>query len=66
MKWLVDAWHARNEARHVEAEQLFEAAIADAHNNGFLNDEALGLRMAGEYFFERNLPGAAAGYFRQT
>lgn len=62
MKLLVDAWEARNEGRHRDAEKLFEASIADARENGFLNDEALGLRMAGEYFLELDMPRAARGY----
>jgi len=66
MKLLVDAWHARNEGRHFDAERLFEAAIADARTNGFLNDEALGLRMAGEYFLERGMPRAASGYITEA
>ena len=62
MKLLVDAWEARNEGRHVDAENLFEASTADARENGFLNDEALALRMFGEYFLERNMHRAAKGY----
>ncbi|HEY0136899.1 MAG TPA: AAA family ATPase, partial [Nannocystis sp.] len=66
VKLLVDAWQARNDGRHADAERLFEAAIADARAHGFLNDEALGLRMAGEYFCERGLARAARGYLEDA
>ncbi|WP_434424216.1 AAA family ATPase [Nannocystis pusilla] len=61
VKLLVDAWQARNEGRHGDAERLFEAAIAHAHEHGFVNGEALGLRMLGEFMLERGLVRTARG-----
>lgn len=72
MKLLVDACEAWKDARHAEAERLFGTAIVDAHQNGFINDEALGLRLLGEYNLSRgeiplgraHLREAARAYLR--
>src|SRR5262249_2742328 len=45
MKLLVDACEAWKEGRDAMAQALFHDAIVDAHENGFVSDEALSLRL---------------------
>jgi len=64
MKLLVDACEAWREGRQADAERLFSDAITDAHSNGFANDEALGLRLFGEYSLERGRQPLALAYLQ--
>jgi predicted ATPase/signal transduction histidine kinase/CheY-like chemotaxis protein len=53
VKRLAEAGDARAAGRHDEAERLYDEAIEDARANGFLHNEALGLRLAGEHALAR-------------
>jgi signal transduction histidine kinase len=59
----VDAWRA---GRNDEGERLFHAAIMDAHENGFLNNEALAQRLLGEYYEECGKPPLARAHLREA
>jgi len=62
LKLLIDACEAWKNGRHLDAERLFDEAIVDAHRHGFLNDQALGLRLLGEYSLERGKEPLARAY----
>lgn len=66
LKLLVDACEARAEKRHQEAELLYDEAIEDARKNGFVNDEGLGLRLAGEHHLELGRTRGARAYLRDA
>ena len=66
MKLLVDAAEARAGAQHDEAARLYDAAIEDAHENGFVTGEALGLRLAGEHYLALGRARVARAYLRDA
>lgn len=66
MKLIVDACEAWRQARHDDAVRLFHCAIEQAHRHGFSNDEALGLRLLGEFCFERGQLPLARAYLRDA
>ena len=66
MKLLVDAGEARAEARYPEAERLYNEAIEDARRSGFVNDEGLGLRLAGELHLSLGQERVARAYLREA
>lgn len=53
MRLLAAAGLAQRTGEHDEAERLYREAIEDARRRGFTNDEALGLRLLGEYHLAR-------------
>ena len=66
IKLLVDAGEARADARYEEASRLYDEAIEQAHRNGFVSSEALGLRLAGEHYLARGRPRIARAYLRDA
>jgi hypothetical protein len=50
---LVDLEIARIEGRVLEAEQLYEKAISSAHDNGFVNNEAIAYELAARFYTAR-------------
>jgi len=63
---LSDAGRARREGQHEEAERLYDEAIDSARKHGFVNDEALGLRLAGEHYLARKRTRIARMYLRDA
>ena len=63
MRLLVDAERARLDGNVEEAERLYDEAIEDAQANGFVNGEALGLRLAGELALARRKKRFAKAYW---
>ncbi|PTL78245.1 ATP-binding sensor histidine kinase [Vitiosangium sp. GDMCC 1.1324] len=61
---LVSAELARIEGRHLEAMKLYEQAIAGAHREEFLQDEALANERAGRYFCTAGSKRLADVYLR--
>jgi len=69
---LVAAEIARIEGRELDAERLYERAIASAHANGFINNEALANELAARFYAQRGferfanllLRNARYGYLR--
>jgi predicted ATPase/signal transduction histidine kinase len=59
---LVSAELARVTGRTLDAEALYEEAIQTAHREGFLQDEALGLELAGRFNRARSWGRAAEMY----
>jgi PAS domain S-box-containing protein len=57
---LVDAEIARVEHRDVDAMRLYEGAIRQARENGFVKNEALADELAAQYYLSRGIE--AAGY----
>lgn len=50
---LVEAERARIEKRFGDARELYDEAIASAHENEFLNEEALAYELAGRFYLQR-------------
>jgi PAS domain S-box-containing protein len=50
---LIEAEMARLEGRVLEAEQLYEQAIRSAHDNGFVNNEAIAYELAARFYAAR-------------
>jgi predicted ATPase/signal transduction histidine kinase/CheY-like chemotaxis protein/HPt (histidine-containing phosphotransfer) domain-containing protein len=63
---LVAAEHARISGRHVEAGEYYDKAIALAHENEFLNDEALAYELAGKFYLARSQTKIAQGYLHDA
>ena len=63
---LIAAELARLEGRLGEVEDLYEAAIASAHDGGFLHHEALANELAGAHQLARGRPRAARGYYQEA
>jgi len=66
MRLLMDAGCARLEGRLHEAEHLYIEAIEDAHRNGFLSSEALGMRLLGELYLAQKRPRVAQTCLRDA
>lgn len=66
MVTLCNACKAWKENRLEEARQFFDAAILDAHENGYLNNEALGLRLLGEFDETRGHRPQARAHLREA
>lgn len=66
MALLIDAVNAWKASRHEEAERQFLAAIMDAHENGFLNNEALAQRLLGEYYETQGRAPLARAHLREA
>ncbi|WP_437725643.1 AAA family ATPase [Sorangium sp. So ce861] len=63
---LTEAREAQAAGRHEDAERLYDEAIEHAHRQGFVNGEALGLRLAGEYLLGRGRARMARAYLRDA
>lgn len=63
---LVGAELARIEGKEMEAEHLYEKAIRSAHENGFLQNEAIANDLAARFFAGRSLDRIAATYAREA
>jgi predicted ATPase/signal transduction histidine kinase len=63
---LVLAELARVEGREMDAMRLYEEAIRAAHENGFIQNEALSNEVAGRFCLKRNLEKVAHSYFRDA
>jgi len=59
---LVDAEIARIEGRVLEAEQLYEKAIRSAHDNGFVNNEAIAYELSARFYAARGFQTFADAY----
>jgi PAS domain S-box-containing protein len=57
---------ARLEGRDLEAMRLYEEAIALAHTNGFVHNEALANELAARFYMARGFEKIAGGYLRET
>ena len=63
---LVAAEAARIEGRALDAERLYEEAIASARANGFLHNEAIAKEVAGRFYAERGFESIARMYLRDA
>ena len=63
---LVSAEIARIEGRVLEAEQLYEQAIRSAHNNGFVNNEAIAYELAARFYAARGFQKFADCIFARS
>ncbi|AKU98708.1 Signal transduction histidine kinase CheA [Labilithrix luteola] len=63
---LVDAEVARIEDRPLDAERLYEEAIAEGRAQGFVQNEALANELAARFHAARNLPTIARAYLRNA
>ena len=63
---LVGAEMARIEGRVLEAEQLYEQAIRSAHNNGFVQNEAIAYEVAARFYAARGFQKFADAYVREA
>ncbi|XYH93327.1 AAA family ATPase [Sorangium sp. So ce1128] len=66
MRLLVDAGRARLAGDHDTAARRYDEAIEDARRNGFINGEALGLRLAGEHRLSLDKARLARAYLREA
>ncbi len=63
---LAGAEIARLEGNTLEAERLYEQAIASAHANGFIHHEALGLECAARFYAARGFGKIARAYWQDA
>jgi signal transduction histidine kinase len=63
---LVLAEFARIQGREMDAMRLYEEAIRAAHENGFIQNEALTNEIAGRFCLNRTLEKVADGYLRDA
>src|SRR6266850_754119 len=63
---LVGAEMARLEGHVLEAEQLYEKAIHSAHDNGFVNNEAIAYELAARFYAARGFQKFADTYLVQA
>ncbi len=63
---LISAEVARIEGRELEAERLYERAIRSAHENGFIQHEAIALELASQFHRARGFELAADAYLREA
>ena len=63
---LVGAEMARLDGRVLEAEQLYEKAIASARDNGFVNNEAIAYELAARFYAARGFHKFADTYLLQA
>lgn len=60
--YLVEAERCRVVGRDMEAREHYDQAIALAHDNGYINEEALAYELAGQFYVKRNQLKIAACY----
>jgi signal transduction histidine kinase len=66
-KWdLIEAERLSVLGRDVEPLTLYEAAIAGARENGYLQEEAIALELASRHHRDRGRPGVASAYLRDA
>ncbi|MGY0557306.1 MULTISPECIES: AAA family ATPase [unclassified Lysobacter] len=63
---LVGAEIARLEGREVQAQQLYEAAVARSRTYGFLHNEAIANELAGQHYAALGLETIACAYLRNA
>jgi predicted ATPase/signal transduction histidine kinase len=63
---LVSAEIARIDGRELDAARLYEQAIRSAHDNGFVQFEALANELAARFYQARGLDRLADGYLREA
>jgi PAS domain S-box-containing protein len=63
---LVSAEIARIERRELESEHLYEQAIRSAHENGFIQNEAIACELAAAFYDARGLGRIALTYLREA
>src|SRR6202043_3675105 len=63
---LVGAELARQEARELDAERLYEQAIRSARANGFIHNEALAYELAARFYAARGFDEIAHLYLRNA
>jgi len=63
---LVGAEIARIEGRRLDAEDLYERAIASAHANGFVHNEGLANQLAARFYAARGFGKIARAYMRDA
>lgn len=64
--YLVEAELARIMNRNVKAMEFYEKAINSAHENKFINEEAIANEAAARFYLERGLKHIAGMYIRQA
>ena len=63
---LLAAVEADSQGRTTQAVSLFEAAIADARDNGFIQNAAIAAELLAEHFLRQGSPSAADPHFRNA
>src|SRR5262249_3629592 len=63
---LIDAEMARIAGRLLDAERLYEQAIRSAHDNGFVNNEAIAYELAARFYAARGLHKFADTYLLEA
>jgi len=63
---LISAEVARIEGRELDAERLYEQAIRSAHENGFIQHEAIALELASKFHRARGFELVADAYLREA
>jgi len=63
---LVSAEIARIQGRELEAEHLYEQAIRSAHENGFVNNEAIANELAAHFYAARGFEKIAHAYLQDA
>src|SRR6185437_10901878 len=61
---LVGAEIARIEGRVLNAQELYDKAIREAHKYGFVHNQAIANEIAGRFYAERGFEKSAATYLR--
>ena len=63
---LIEAEMARVRGATLNAQELYERAIKEARDSGFLQDEALALECAALFYFERGYKRSASVYMKEA
>jgi PAS domain S-box-containing protein len=63
---LVQAELARIAGQDMDAMRLYEAAVASAHANGFVQNEGIGYELAARFFTQRGFDKIASTYLREA
>jgi predicted ATPase/signal transduction histidine kinase/tRNA A-37 threonylcarbamoyl transferase component Bud32 len=64
--YLVEAEYARVSERDLEAREYYDRAISLAHENEYLNEEALGYELAAKFYLARNQTHVARYYLHNA
>jgi len=66
MRYLVEAEIAHHSDRAEKAMTLYEQAVSSAHQNGFLQDEALAYELAGRFYLEKGIVSIAGFHLKEA
>lgn len=64
--YLVEAEHSRVTEKYQDAREYYDQAISLAHENGYLNEEALAHELAGRFYLIRSQNHLARHYFQDA